>query len=100
MNSMVPKLEDWSNSHSSAFKPTKTEATIFLPPNRAMPKNPPPIILRNYRIEYKPPAQPSQQPPYPSLLAHYRDALLDLLDRTGCFPRLLRLPEVEKKEKE
>ncbi|BGP73832.1 hypothetical protein NBRC10513v2_007250 [Rhodotorula toruloides] len=30
----------------------------------------------------------------------YRDALLDFLDRTGRFPRLSKLPEVEKKNKE
>ncbi|KAJ8294879.1 putative RNA-directed DNA polymerase from transposon BS [Rhodotorula toruloides] len=54
MNSLVPKLETWSDSHSSAFEPTKTEATIFLPSSRAMPPNPPRVILRDHRIEFKP----------------------------------------------
>uniref|UniRef100_A0A0K3CQZ3 BY PROTMAP: gi/342319148/gb/EGU11098.1/ Pol-like protein [Rhodotorula glutinis ATCC 204091] n=1 Tax=Rhodotorula toruloides TaxID=5286 RepID=A0A0K3CQZ3_RHOTO len=54
MNKLVPHLERWSDSHSSAFEPTKTEATIFLPPNHAAPVNPPAVVLRNHCIEYKP----------------------------------------------
>ncbi|GAA6045615.1 hypothetical protein NBRC10513_005033 [Rhodotorula toruloides] len=54
MNELVPKLESWSDAHSSAFEPTKTEATIFLPSARTMPKKPPPVILRGHHIEFKP----------------------------------------------
>ncbi|GAA6057913.1 hypothetical protein NBRC10513_002947 [Rhodotorula toruloides] len=52
MNRIMPKLQEWSDSHSSAFKPTKTEATIFLPSARELPDNPPPIILRGLKISY------------------------------------------------
>ncbi|EGU12008.1 Pol-like protein [Rhodotorula toruloides ATCC 204091] len=54
MNELVPKLESWFDAHSSAFEPTKTEATIFLPSARTMPKKPPPVILRGHHIEFKP----------------------------------------------
>ncbi|GAA6041624.1 hypothetical protein NBRC10512_007477 [Rhodotorula toruloides] len=54
MNRLVPRLESWSDSHSSAFEPTKTEATIFLPPARAMPTNPSRVVLRGHCIEFKP----------------------------------------------
>ncbi|BGP01165.1 hypothetical protein JCM10021v2_004864 [Rhodotorula toruloides] len=48
----MPRLQEWSDSHSSAFKPTKTEATIFLPSARELPDNPPPIILQGLKINY------------------------------------------------
>ncbi|GAA6057995.1 hypothetical protein NBRC10513_007305 [Rhodotorula toruloides] len=54
MNNLVPNLEAWSDSHSSAFEPTKTEATIFLPSARPIPAKPPQIILRGHRIEFTP----------------------------------------------
>lgn len=53
-NSIVPSLEAWSDSHSSAFELTKTEATIFLPSHRAMPDNPSPVVLRNHPIKFEP----------------------------------------------
>ncbi|EMS22840.1 reverse transcriptase [Rhodotorula toruloides NP11] len=52
MNRIVPKLESWSGLHSSAFEPTKTEATIFLPSARLMRTNPPQVVLRGHRIEF------------------------------------------------
>ncbi|GAA6058001.1 hypothetical protein NBRC10513_007309 [Rhodotorula toruloides] len=52
MNRVIPRLEEWSDSHSSAFEPTKTEATIFLPPARELPDDPPPIILRGLQVKY------------------------------------------------
>ncbi|KAJ8292920.1 hypothetical protein OF846_003646 [Rhodotorula toruloides] len=54
MNNLIPKLEAWSDSHTSAFEPTKTKATIFLPPNCAMPDNPRLAILRDHEIGFKP----------------------------------------------
>ncbi|CDR48848.1 hypothetical protein NBRC10512_005718 [Rhodotorula toruloides] len=54
MNSIVPKLEAWSYSHSSAFEPTKTEATIFLPAARAIPDNPPRVILQGHAVAFTP----------------------------------------------
>ncbi|KAJ8292615.1 hypothetical protein OF846_004376 [Rhodotorula toruloides] len=52
MNRIVPKLESWSDLHSSAFEPTKTEATIFLPSARSMPTNPPQVVLHGHHVEF------------------------------------------------
>ncbi|GAA6057931.1 hypothetical protein NBRC10513_006511 [Rhodotorula toruloides] len=54
MNSLVPKLEAWSNSHSSAFEMNKIEATIFLPSVLAMLSKPLHVILHGHHIKFTP----------------------------------------------
>ncbi|GAA5880953.1 hypothetical protein JCM8547_007682 [Rhodosporidiobolus lusitaniae] len=42
-----PGLEAWSDSHFSAFEPSKTLATLFIPPGKKnAPSPPPPVVLR------------------------------------------------------
>lgn len=52
MQTVVPKLELWSDSHSSAFEPTKTKATIFLPLSCKLHDNILPITHLGHCIEY------------------------------------------------
>ncbi|GAA5838232.1 hypothetical protein JCM11251_003434 [Rhodosporidiobolus azoricus] len=52
--SLVPEMEDWSRTHHSAFEPAKTTATVFRPPQRALPTLLPPIILGGESIAFSP----------------------------------------------
>ncbi|GAA5847494.1 hypothetical protein JCM11251_002448, partial [Rhodosporidiobolus azoricus] len=36
---LIPRLEDWSDTHRSAFEPEKTSVTIFHPAHRCIPPN-------------------------------------------------------------
>ncbi|GAA5847437.1 hypothetical protein JCM11251_002275, partial [Rhodosporidiobolus azoricus] len=47
---LVPALEEWSDSHGSAFEPKKTTVTIFHLPHRRLPPNPPPVVLRGQQL--------------------------------------------------
>ncbi|GAA5846222.1 hypothetical protein JCM11251_005781 [Rhodosporidiobolus azoricus] len=49
---LIPALEEWSDSHHSAFEPDKTTVTIFHPPHRRLPPNPPPVILRGQPLTF------------------------------------------------
>ncbi|GAA5920686.1 hypothetical protein JCM6882_006532, partial [Rhodosporidiobolus microsporus] len=51
---LVPGLEEWSDSHFSAFEPSKTLVTIFTPRNTKLPSPLPHIILRGVELAYSP----------------------------------------------
>ncbi|GAA5846556.1 hypothetical protein JCM11251_006525 [Rhodosporidiobolus azoricus] len=49
---LVPALKAWSNSHKFAFEPDKTSVTIFHPPQRPPPPNPPAVVLRGTELTF------------------------------------------------
>ncbi|GAA5860383.1 hypothetical protein JCM8547_003487 [Rhodosporidiobolus lusitaniae] len=52
---IVSGLENWSDSHFSAFKPSKTLLTLFvLPGKKNVPPIAPPVILRSEPLAYSP----------------------------------------------
>ncbi|BGP49317.1 hypothetical protein JCM10450v2_005202 [Rhodotorula kratochvilovae] len=54
MTSLIPGMEAGSDSHDSVFAPTKTDAVLFLPPNRHRPAYPPRVVLRGVSVTYAP----------------------------------------------
>ncbi|GAA5846415.1 hypothetical protein JCM11251_006753, partial [Rhodosporidiobolus azoricus] len=54
VQTLLPQLEAWSDSHRSAFEPDKTFVTIFHPPQRRLPVNPPHAVLRGEALTFSP----------------------------------------------
>lgn len=51
---LVPGLERWSQTHYTAFETRKLTATIFFPPRKTRPPNPPLIFLDGKTLPYSP----------------------------------------------
>ncbi|BGP51289.1 hypothetical protein JCM10450v2_007221 [Rhodotorula kratochvilovae] len=54
MNSLVPGMKARSDSHNSAFRPSKTDAVLYLPPNQRRPDHLPRVLPRGVPVAYAP----------------------------------------------